>query len=158
MNNEELMKVSKKFRRILPLITNQRILRSELINIAISELQLTEKKASGLIDRAIHQLKKQGLVISDGSTKNTSYIFAVGVINPLQFCIDCEFDLLSEKEELEKELSLLCYELQAYQKLLEKIPQKKLKINKLQETAYEKCNQLNGNLRAINQLLSKDTY
>lgn len=44
MNHEMLTKISKKFRRILPLITNQKILRSELIYIATEELQLTKKK------------------------------------------------------------------------------------------------------------------
>ncbi|EKT66686.1 hypothetical protein [Providencia alcalifaciens] len=156
MNHEMLTKISKKFRRILPLITNQKILRSELIYIATEELQLTKKKASGLIDRAIHQLKKQGLVISDGCTKNISYIFSFEVINPSKFHIfnDNEFDLPSEKEILEKELSLIHYELQAYLELLEKLPQKKFKITKLQHNATKKFNQLHGKLRAINQLLS----
>ncbi|EIM7728364.1 hypothetical protein LN119_001717 [Salmonella enterica subsp. enterica serovar Coeln] len=124
--------------------------------MAIKEFNLSEKQALGLIDRGIHQLKKQGLVRSDGGIKNISYLFSFGVINlPLLHTVnDEELVLSSEKETLEKELALIRYELEAYQELLGKIPQQKLKILKLQQDTTEKFNQLNGKLRAVNQLLS----
>jgi hypothetical protein len=127
-----------------------------LINIAITEFQLSEKQASGLIDRGVYQLKKQGLVRSDGRIKNVSSLFSFGVINlpPLHTVNDEELVLCSERERLEKELSLIRYEHEAYQELLDKIPQQKLKIIKLQQDTTEKSNQLNGKLRAVNQLLS----
>ena len=46
------------------------------------------------------------------------------------------------------------YELQAYRELLEQLPQEKHKITKLHKTASEKLYQLNGKLRAVNQLIS----
>lgn len=156
MNQGILFSGSKKFRRVLKQLTCHKVLRCELINIAITEFQLSEKQASGLIDRGVYQLKKQGLVRSDGRIKNISYLFSFGVINlpPLLTVTDEELVLYSEKERLEKELALIRYEQEAYQELLDKIPQQKLKIIKLQQDTDEKLNQLNGKLRAVNQLLS----
>ena len=62
--------------------------------------------------------------------------------------------LSSEKKKIEKELAQIRYELEAYQEFLEKIPKQKLKIMRLQQETAEKLNQLNGKLRAVNQLLS----
>lgn len=156
MNQGILFSGSKKFRRILNQLTCHKVLRSELINIAITEFQLSEKQASGLIDRGVYQLKKQGLVRSDGRIKNISYLFSFGVIsNPaLGVVNDAAFVLSSEKQILEKELAQIRYELEAYQEFLEIIPKQKLKIMKLQQDTVEKLNQLNGKLRAVNQLLS----
>lgn len=61
--------------------------------------------------------------------------------------------LYREKETLEKELSLIHYELKAYQELVKK-SHNKLKINKLQLDTTERAQKLNGKLRAVNQLLS----
>ncbi|PWD73025.1 hypothetical protein [Pectobacterium versatile] len=156
MNQRILFSGSKKFRRILNQLTCHKVLRSELINIAITEFQLSEKQASGLIDRGVYQLKQQGLVRSDGRIKNISYLFSFGVINlqSLHTVNAEELVLCSERERLEKELTLIRYEQEAYQELLDKIPQQKLKIIKLQQDTDEKLNQLNGKLRAVNQLLS----
>ncbi|PLR19531.1 hypothetical protein PZBJ_21670 [Pantoea endophytica] len=156
MNQRILFSGSKKFRRILNQLTCHKVLRSELINIAITEFQLSEKQASELIDRGVYQLKQQRLVRSDGRIKNISYLFSFGVINlqPLHTVNAEELVLCSERERLEKELTLIHYEQEAYQELLEKIPKQKLKIMKLQHDTAEKLNQLNGKLRAINQLLS----
>lgn len=156
MDQGILFSVSKKFRRVLNQLNCHRVLRSELINITIIEFQLSEKQASGLIDRGIYQLKKRGLVSSDGSVKNISYLFSFGVIKllPLHpFNVE-EHVLCSERERLEKELALIRYEQEAYQELMDKIPQQKLKIIKLQQDTDEKLNQLHGKLRAVNQLLS----
>ncbi|WP_156137297.1 hypothetical protein [Pantoea sp. MBLJ3] len=132
------------------------ISRKSLINIAIDELNLSFKQAAGLVDRGIHELKKQGLVLSSGRPKHISYVFSLSIKNDeaFQLIIDEKLVLSSEKETLEKELSMISYELEAYQELLKKIPHKKLKIIKLQQDTLEKTNQLNGKLRAINQLLS----
>ena len=156
MNQGILFSGSKKFRRVLNQLTCHKVLRSELINIAITEFQLSEKQASGLIDRGVYQLKQQGLVRSDGRIKNISYLFSFGVISHPQLHVvnDEELVLCSERERLEKELALIHYEQKAYQELLDKIPQQKLKIMKLQQDTAEKFNQLNGKLRAVNQLLS----
>lgn len=156
MNHGISFSCSKKFRRVLSRITCYKILRNDLIDMAIKEFQLSKKQASGLIDRGIHQLKKQGLVMSDGCIKNISYHLSSTVIKlPLFHKVNSEEHVLSsEKETLEQELVLIRYELEAYQELLDKIPQHKLKIIKLQQDAAEKFNQLNGKLRAVNQLLS----
>lgn len=156
MNQGILFSSSKKFRRVLNQLTCHKVLRSSLINIAITEFQLSEKQAAGLIDRGVYQLKKQGLVRSDGRIKNISYLFSFGVINHSQRHVINDEDLVlcSERERLEKEVSLIRYEQEAYQELLDKIPQQKLNIMKLQQETNEKLNQLNGKLRAINQLLS----
>lgn len=137
-------------------LRNHKALRSQLINIAITEFQLTEKQAAGLIDRGIYQLRHQGLVKADGKVKNISYQFSFGVINhpPLHVVNDAMLLLSSEKKKLEKELAQIRYELEAYQEFLEKIPKKKLKIMRLQQDTAEKLNQLNGKLQAVNQLLS----
>lgn len=155
MNQGILLSGSKKFRWILNHLTCHKVLRSELITIAIKEFQLSEKQASGLIDRGIYQLKKQGLVRSDGRIKNISYLFKFGVISHQQLHVnDEELVLCSERERLKNELALIHYEQKAYQELLDKIPQQKLKIMKLQQDTAEKFNQLNGKLRVVNQLLS----
>lgn len=156
MNQGILFSSSKKFRHILNQLRNHKALRSQLINIAITEFQLTEKQAAGLIDRGIYQLRHQGLVKADGKVKNISYQFSFGVINhpPLHVVNDAMLLLSSEKKKLEKELAQIRYELEAYQEFLEKIPKKKLKIMRLQQDTAEKLNQLNGKLQAVNQLLS----
>lgn len=156
MNQRILFSSSKKFRHILSQLKNHKILRSELINIAIIEFQLTNKQAVGLIDRGIYQLKQQGLVKANGKLKNISYQFSFGVINhPLLHVVnDATLVLSSEKKKLEKELAQIRYELEAYEEFLEKIPKLKLKIMRLQQDNADKLNQLNGKLRAINQLLS----
>ncbi|NYS28958.1 hypothetical protein [Pantoea sp. WMus005] len=156
MNQGISFSSSKKFRHILNQLRNHKVLRSQLINIAITEFQLTEKQAAGLIDRGIYQLRHQGLVKADGKVKNISYQFSFGVINhpPLHVVNDATLLLSSEKKKLEKELAQIRYELEAYQEFLEKIPKKKLKIMRLQQDTAEKLNQLNGKLQAVNQLLS----
>ena len=60
----------------------------------------------------------------------------------------------SEKQALETELNLTKYELEAYNELLLKIPQEKNKIILLHKKTSEKFFQLNGKLRAINQLMA----
>ncbi len=149
-------KISKKFGRVLAQINHNKISRNHLINIAIKEIKLSRIQATGLVDRGVHQLKMQGLVISSGSIKNIIYKFSSEVTNPSLFhqANDGNCMLSSEKKALEKDLLLIRYELQAYRELLEKIPQEKLKITKLQKDTAEKFNQLNGTIRAINQLLS----
>lgn len=156
MHQGILFSSSKKFRHILNQLTSHKILRSELINIAITEFLLSEKQAIGLISRGIYQLKHQGLVKANGKTKNISYQFSFGVINhqPLHVVNDVRLVLSSEKKKLEKELAQIRYELEAYQEFLEKIPKQKPKIMRLQQDTAEKLNQLNGKLRAVNQLLS----
>lgn len=156
MNQGILFSSSKKFRHILNQLTNHKILRSDLINIAMAEFRLSEQQAVGLIDRGIYQLKHQGLVKATGKVKNISYQFSFDVMSnpPLYVVNDAAFLLSSEKQILEKELMQIRYELEAYQEFLEKIPKKKLKIMRLQQDTAEKLNQLNGKLRAINQLLS----
>lgn len=156
MNQGILFSSSKKFRRILNQLTNHKVSRSVLINMAITDFQLSEKQATGLIDRGVYQLKKQGLVRSNGRIKNISYLFSFEVISHPQRNVinDADLVLCSERERLENELSLTRYEQEAYQELLDKIPQQKLKIIKLQQDTDKKLNQLNGKLRAINQLLS----
>lgn len=156
MNQGILFISSKKFRHVLNQLRNHKILRSQLINIAITEFQLTEKQATGLIDRGIYQLRHQGLVKANGKVKNISYQFSLGVINhpPPHVVNDATLLLSSEKEKLQKELAQLRYELEAYQEFLAKIPKQKLKIMRLQQDTAEKLNQLNGKLQAVNQLLS----
>ncbi|EOY5454507.1 hypothetical protein ACP6QU_000989 [Cronobacter dublinensis] len=156
MNQGMLFCSSKKFRHILNKLISHTILRSELINIAITEFQITHIQAAGLIDRGIYQLKRQGLVKANGKIKNISYQFSFGVINhqPLHIVNDATLVLSSEKKKIEKELAQIRYELEAYQEFLEKIPKQKLKIMRLQQETAEKLNQLNGKLRAVNQLLS----
>ncbi len=64
------------------------------------------------------------------------------------------YHLTSEQRLLEEELLLTRYELQAYRELLEQLPQEKNKITRLHKTASEKLYQLNGKLRAVNQLIA----
>ncbi|HAD41193.1 MAG TPA: hypothetical protein DCF88_13945 [Plesiomonas shigelloides] len=156
MNQGILFSSSKKFRHVLNQLTCHKVFRSVLINIAITEFQLSEKQAAGLIDRGVYQLKKQGLVRSDGRIKNISYLFSFGVISHSQHHVvnDETLVLSSERERLENELSLTRYEQEAYQELLDKIPRQKRKIIKLQQDTDKKLKQLNGKLRAIHQLLS----
>ena len=156
MNQEILFSSSKKFRHILSQLTHHKILRSDLINIAITEFRLSEKQAVGLIDRGIYQLKHQGLVKANGKVKNISYQFSFDVMShpPLHVVNEAALVLSSEKKILEKELVQIRHELEAYQEFLEKIPKQKLKIMRLQLDTAEKLNQLNSKLRAINQLLS----
>ncbi|HHH0220731.1 TPA: hypothetical protein ACPZP6_003983 [Yersinia enterocolitica] len=156
MNQGILFSSSKKFRHILNQLTSHKVLRSDLINIVMIEFRLSKNQAIGLVDRGIYQLKHQGLVKATGKVKNISYQFSFGVISnpPLHVVNDAALVLSSEKQILEKELTQIRYELEAYQEFLEKIPKQKLKIMRLQQDTAEKLNQLNGKLRAINQLLS----
>ncbi|MBS0855337.1 MULTISPECIES: hypothetical protein [unclassified Tatumella] len=156
MNQGILFSSSKKFLHILNQLTNHKILRNDLINIAIIEFQLSKKQAVGLIDRGIYQLKHQDLVQASGNVKNISYQFSLEVMShlPVNVAYDAAQLLTSEKQGLEKELMQIHYEQEAYQEFLEKIPNKKLSIMRLQQETAEKFNQLNGKLRAINQLLA----
>lgn len=156
MNHVTSFRSSKKFRQVLGKANSHLISRKLLISIAIEELNLSVKQAAGLVDRGIHELKKQGLVLSSGRPKHISYAFSVSMKNDEEFqlIIDDKHELSSEKETLEKELSMVRYELEAYQELLKRIPHKKVKITKLQQDTIEKSNQLSGKLRAINQVLS----
>ena len=156
MNHKTSFRRSKKFRRILSKATCETISRKALINNAINSLELSEKQAAGLVDRGVCELKKQGLVISTRSRKHTTYVFSTSLINhqKLHEVNDAKSMLYREKKTLEKELSLIHYELEAYQELIKKIPQKKHKINKLQIDTTERAQKLNGKLRAVNQLLS----
>ncbi|MDA6274955.1 hypothetical protein OSK12_26350, partial [Escherichia coli] len=76
------------------------VLRSNLINIAMTEFRLSEKQAIGLIDRGIYQLKYQGLVKANGKVKNITYQFSFGVIShsPLHVVNDAALLLSSEKQ------------------------------------------------------------
>ncbi len=157
MNHVASFRSSKKFRQVLGKVNCHSISRKLLINIAIEELNLSVRQATSLIDRGVHELKKQGLVLSSGRPKHKSYTFSLSMISNEEhrLIIDEKDILSSEKETLEKEISMICYELEAYQELLKKIPHKKLKIRRLQKDTIEKSNRLNGKLRAINQLLSQ---
>jgi len=155
MNNESLFSSSKKFRHILNQLTKDKVLRIELISIAIAEFRITKKQATGLIDRGVYQLKQQGFVTTSGKSKNIYYQFCFNAIEDQQYQLinGYELTLYSEKEILEKELMQTRYELEAYQEFLAKMPQQKLKIVKLQQDCVEKLNQLGGKLRAIKQML-----
>lgn len=122
-------KISKKFARVLAQINHNKISRNHLISIAIKEMKLSRVQATGLVDRGVHQLKMQGLVISSGSIKNIIYNFSSEVTNPSLFhqANDGNCMLSSEKKALEKDLLLISYELQAYRELLEKSHKKSLK-------------------------------
>ncbi len=118
---------------------------------------LTQKQASGLIDRNIHFLKKQGFATPNGFNKYRNYVFTNEVLENVRSSsneYNKIYNLTSEQRSLEEELLLTRYELQAYRELLEQLPQEKHKITKLHKTASEKLYQLNGKLRAVNQLIS----
>lgn len=100
----------------------QLISRNPLINISIYELSLSFKQATGLVGPSIHELKKQGLVLSSGRPKHISYVFSLNIKNNKEFQLifDEKHVLSSEKETSEKELSMISYELEVYQELLKK--------------------------------------
>lgn len=156
MHQGTLCKTSEKFRRVLAEIKCNHIKRKELIKIAISVNQLSEQQACGLINRNIYLLKRQGLVTSCGGRNHRGYEFDECLLRDTRICLptSCHYDLLAEKKALEKEVLMTQYEMQAYNELLQKMPNEKHKINRLHKGATEKLYQLNGKLRAVNQIIS----
>ena len=156
MTCEISFKISKKFRQVLAQTNHRIISRNDLIKLVIKETELSQVQATGLVDRGVHQLKAQGLATSIGQPKNIFYEFASEVRNPSLFCYENDsYDILTkEKKILEKGILLVQYELQAYEELLERIPKEKSKIIKLQKNTLEHLNKLNGQLRAVEQLLT----
>ena len=157
MPQKNLYGISANFCRVLAKVKSTSISRKELILLAMTHNNLTEKQASGLIDRNIHFLKKQGLATANGFNKYRNYIFTNELLENVRSLSNehtKNYHLTSEQRLLEEELLLTRYELQAYRELLEQLPQEKHKITKLHKTASEKLYQLNGKLRAVNQLIS----
>jgi hypothetical protein len=156
MPQKNLYGISANFCRVLAKVKNTIISRKELILLAMTN-NLTEKQASGLIDRNIHFLKKQGFATANGFNKYRNYVFTNELLENVRLSsneYNKIYNLTSEQRSLEEELLLTRYELQAYRELLEQLPQEKHKITKLHKTASEKLYQINGKLRAVNQLIS----
>lgn len=157
MPQKNLYGISANFCRVLAKVKSTFISRKELILLAMTNNTLTEKQASGLIDRNIHFLKKQGLAKASGLNKCRNYIFTNELLENVRSLSNehtKNYHLTSEQRLLEEELLLTRYELQAYRELLEQLPQEKHKITRLHKTASEKLYQLNGKLRAVNQLIA----
>lgn len=157
MPQKDLYGISANFCRVLAKVKNTTISRKELILLAMTHNNLTQKQASGLIDRNIHFLKKQGLATANGFNKYRNYIFTNELLENVRLSSNehtKNYHLTSEQRLLEEELLLTRYELQAYRELLEQLPQEKNKITRLHKTASEKLYQLNGKLRAVNQLIA----
>ena len=157
MPQKDLYGISANFCRVLAKVKNTTISRKELILLAMIHNNLTQKQASGLIDRNIHFLKKQGFATSNGFNKYRNYVFTNELLENVRLSsneYNKIYNLTSEQRSLEEELLLTRYELQAYRELLEQLPQEKNKITRLHKTASEKLYQLNGKLRAVNQLIA----
>ena len=156
MTQRLIDKTNQKFVYILSKTEGLISKRKDLIDIARNEFSLTVAQASGLIDRNIHILKMLGAVSPEGGRSNRKYVFQSEIINDarLSMLSSGKGVLASEKQALETELNLTKYELEAYNELLLKIPQEKNKIILLHKKTSEKFFQLNGKLRAINQLMA----
>ena len=74
MPQKDLYGISANFCRVLAKVKSTTISRKELILLAMTHNNLTQKQASGLIDRNIHFLKKQGLATANGFNKYRNYI------------------------------------------------------------------------------------
>jgi len=157
MTQRIIDKTSEKFRRVLSKASGRIVKRKELIAIAEAEFRLCNAQAAGLIDRGIFILKKHGLVTPEGQKNNRAYQFPTNLwidIVPVR-AEDATLALTEEKLNVETEIRLISYELDAYDELLETVPQETSRINKLHNHRTEKFLQLHGKLRAIQQLISQ---
>lgn len=157
MNQQSFYKISESFAQILSKIKNQNqnVSRKELIKLAMDTNDLNENQASRLIDRNIYLLKKQGGVKAINLGNNRCYTFTENLLKSIYSPTDkSTYDLSFEQKTLKKEIVTTHYELQTYCEFLEKFPAEKHKITKFYKTASEKLDQLNGRLRAVNQLIS----
>jgi hypothetical protein len=156
MTQRIIDKTSEKFRRVLSKTSGKIVKRQELITIAQVEFQLSNTQATGLIDRGILILKKYGMASPEGQKCNRGYLFPSNLwteIIPIS-AGNAALALKEAKLNVETEIRLTSYELDAYDELLEKIPQEKPNINRLHKNTTEKFFQLHGKLRAIQQLIS----
>lgn len=156
MTQRVINKITENFRHVLSRTEGQLIKRKDLINLAQKEFLLSRYEAEGLIDRNIHILKKNGALYPEGSHKNRGYVFQLEILDDVRssFKHDTINILTKEKRAAEIDLHMTKYELKAYEELLPKVPHENMKIIKLYEKATEKVSQLQGKLRAINQLIS----
>lgn len=141
--------------QVLCQFNKNHIMRSELIDVAMKLIGLEEEKASGLIDRGIHQLKSQNLVHAKGCKPTRYYLFNETVMQQVILMQDrCQhYDLTSEQRSLQKELAIAEYELETYEELLQKVPLRKQHILQLHEKTQTNLLKLNGKIRALSQLL-----
>lgn len=157
MNQILDMKLNRKFIKLLSKMEKPKISRDILIQTARFEYSLTIKQAAGLIDRGIFLLKKHDLVYALGANKAKNYIFSLKLLKQVQneqFRDSCKY-LNSEIASLEVELSITRYEFEAYDEMRKVLPHKLVKINGLQESATIRMQQLNGKIRAFNQMIAE---
>lgn len=130
-------------------------MRRELIDGAIQLMNLDEERASGLIDRGIHQLKIQRLVHAEGCKPARYYLFNETVMQQVLLTQNrCQhYDLTSEQRILQKELAIAQYELETYEELLQKISLRKQQILQLHGKTQANLLKLSGKIRAFSQLL-----
>jgi hypothetical protein len=153
MTQRIIDKTSEKFRQILSKTSGPIVKRKELIALAQTELHLSDSQSGGLIDRGMLILKKYGIASPEGPKGDRGYKLSENLWSDDKLP-STTLVLTKTKSNIETELRLTTYELEAYNDLLEQIPQEKSKITKLRKDTTEKYFQLHGKLRAINQLIA----
>ena len=156
MTKKVVKNTSESFRRILSKTQGTFIKRKALVDLAQLEYSMSRKDADGLVDMNIFMLKKNGLIHAEGDYNNRGYAFQLEFLDTVRQSpqYDAITTLIEEKKSVEMELQVTKHELTAYQDLLRRIPQKKSKIIKLSEKTTERISQLEGKLRALNQIVA----
>lgn len=154
------------FANILRKIDGKSIARKELIQLAMQVNHFNEVEALNFVGRHVHQLKKKGLISSEGQRNSTRYVFGEALIDmladPVQTqkeksykseAASCASSLQHEKDKLSAELKLTIGEVEAFQDYLAKFPEVKKVIVDLLYEARDSAAQLYGRLNAIQKII-----